>query len=105
MTPLTDGNGRYGALLLPGTDERAASRAHNWFAYVVIDGQQASNEFQFTTDPIYAVNPSYCDGLDPDGDESDRDEFLSKGCLLDPCRSSDAVQIKIINWQRQSFGR
>jgi hypothetical protein len=114
MTPLTDGNGRYGALLLSGTDERAAVRSHNWFAYVVINGQQASEEFRFTTDPIYAVNPPHCDGLDPDGgdpdptdddDENQRDEFLAKGCLLDPCRSPDAVQIKIINWQMQSFGR
>lgn len=96
----TDGNGRYGALLLPGSNETAAKRAHNWFAYVIENGQQASERFIFTTDPIFAENPSYCDGLDPDN-EDDKDEFEDKGCILDPCKSRDSVQIKIINWQER----
>ncbi len=107
FTARTDGNGRYSALLIPGADERSASRSHNWYAYVLDNGQQASEEFTFTTDPIYARNPDYCDGLDPDGDDDDDDdsnEFLDKGCLLDPCHSNDAVQIKIVNWQKKNFG-
>jgi hypothetical protein len=113
-TGASDGNGRYGALLLPGTDERGASRSHTWYAFILKDGQQASEQFTFTTDPIYAVNPPYCEGLDPfggdpnpndDDDEDTAQEFKDKGCILDPCRSRDAIQIKIINWQQQSFGR
>ncbi|MDX1521756.1 MAG: hypothetical protein R3264_09030 [Anaerolineae bacterium] len=111
FTTTTDGNGRYGALLLPGTDAVGAYRSHTWYAYVLQDGKQASDEFTFTTDPIYARNPSHCDGLDPDeekkdpdADDDDEDDFTKLGCLPDPCRSSDAIQIKIINWQAQSFG-
>ncbi len=111
-TQLTDGNGRYGSLLLPGTDERAASRPHTWWAYVLQDGQQASDQFFFTTDPIYANNPDYCDGLDPelvddpndDDDDSDAADFKDLGCILDPCKSRDSVQIKVINWQQRDFG-
>lgn len=99
----TDSNGRYGALLLPGSNRTAAKEAHTWFAYVVDKGQPASEEFKFSTDPIFAVNPSYCSGLDPDNPD-DADEFKDKGCLLDPCKSDDSVQIKIINWQLRVFG-
>jgi hypothetical protein len=63
---------------------------------VVEGGQRASEEFKFTSDPIYAQNKSYCKGLDKDEDE---EEFEEKGCIPDPCSSDDAVQIKIINWQ------
>jgi hypothetical protein len=67
---------------------------------VVENGQQASEQFTFTTDPIYAQNPSYCGGIDP---EEEEDEFIEKGCIIDPCRNDDAIQIKIINWQRRDF--
>ena len=107
-TQLSDGNGRYGALLLPGTDARGSTRPHTWYAYVVQNGQQASDQFTFTTDPLYAINPPHCEGLNPDGTTDDDDdgpgnEFLDRGCLLDPCKSNDSVQIKVINWQQQSF--
>ncbi len=104
FTARSDGNGRYSALLLPGSDKSGAKRSHNWYAYVTENGQQASDEFMFTSDPIFIQNPSHCRGLDPDSNDNDRDEFLKKGCLLDPCKSSDSVQIKIINWQKKSFG-
>jgi hypothetical protein len=92
----TDASGRYGALLLPGSNKNAAKQSHTWYAYVLQNGQQASDEFRFTTDPIFAENPDYCDDVDPDDEE---DEFQDKGCILDPCRSNDSIQIKIINWQ------
>lgn len=107
FTARTDGNGRYSALLLPGADKRIAARSHTWYAYVLEGGSQASEAFNFTTDPIFAQNPSYCTGLDPLGNDDDDDgtnTFLDKGCILDPCRSNDAIQIKIVNWQKRSFG-
>jgi hypothetical protein len=96
----TDANGRYSALLLPGSNKSQATKAHSWYALVTTNGQQASEEFKFTTDPVYAVNPSYCKGVDPD---EEADEFLKKGCILDPCKNQDAIQIKIINWQMRQF--
>ncbi|MBE7557373.1 MAG: hypothetical protein HS126_40565 [Anaerolineales bacterium] len=97
FTARTDGNGRYGALLLPGSNKVAATSSHNWFAYVVENGQRASEEFKFTTDPIYARNPKHCNDLDDD--EEDINDSDRKGCIPNPCSSSDAIQIKIINWQ------
>lgn len=88
----TDGNGRYTALLVRGTD-RGAYNSHNWFAYVTVSGQQASERFTFTTDPIKARNPSRCDDDDDD----------NVGCIPDPCSVTGAIQIKIINWQLREF--
>lgn len=99
----TDASGRYGALLLPGQNETAAKKPHSWYAFVLQSGQQASEQFTFSTDPIFAENPSYCRGLDPDNPD-DEDEFKDKGCIADPCKSSEAIQIKIINWQLRDFG-
>jgi hypothetical protein len=105
----TDGNGRYGALLIPGSNESAATKSHNWYAFIVENGQQASEEFKFTTDPIYADNPRYC-GVDPGDDDEDNDDDddnddasdeLQPGCTEDPCRVSGAVQVKVINWQER----
>lgn len=91
----TDGNGRYGALLIPGNSPGAYS-THNWYANVIVRGQQASDKFPFTTDPIFARNPSRCD-LNDDDDNNDA------GCTPNPCSSNNAIQIKIINWQLQVF--
>jgi hypothetical protein len=97
FTTRTDGNGRYGALLLPGSNKSATYSSHNWFAYIVENGQRASDEFKFTTDPIYAKNPKHCSDLSgPEADINDEDR---KGCIVNPCNSDDAIQIKIINWQ------
>lgn len=92
----TDRNGRYSALLLPGSNKNSASSPHDWFAYILKDGQRASEEFRFTTDPIFARNPAHCDD-DDDEDESD------VGCIADPCESSDSIQIKVINWQQREI--
>jgi hypothetical protein len=96
FTTRTDGNGRYGALLLPGSNKSATFSSHNWFAYIVENGQRASEEFKFTTDPIYAHNPNHCKDLDDPDKAEDKDR---KGCIPNPCLSDDAIQIKIINWQ------
>ncbi len=94
----TDNNGRYGALLIPGTNESSAKRSHNWYSYVLENGQPASETFQFTTDPIRANNPDYC--YDEEDDDTDNnDETLPAGCTLDPCQNSNSVQVKVVNWQ------
>ena len=102
----TDNNGRYGALLIPGSSKPASYHSHDWYAYVVENGQPASEQFKFTTDPIYADNPSYCgrDNNDDDdsSDNTSNDDKLEPGCSLDPCKVSSSIQIKVINWQRRT---
>jgi hypothetical protein len=107
----TDANGRYGALLVPGSNKTAAYQAHNWYAYVLQNGQPASERFQFATDPIFANNPSYCtedDDDDGNGNNNNSDPAdendLPAGCTLDPCRNSNSIQIKVINWQLREGG-
>lgn len=95
----TDNSGRYSALLLPGSNKSAVYSSHDWYAVVLENGQQASEVFRFTSDPIYARNPDYCD----DNDNEDEDEQQEKGCIEDPCKSSGSIQIKIINWQRRNL--
>ncbi|MEM7345280.1 MAG: hypothetical protein AAF485_13660 [Chloroflexota bacterium] len=85
----------FGQLLVPGIDYDAAVVKHDWYAYVVEGGIQASEVFMFTTDPIWARNSNACLAL-TQGSE----DFYEQGCILDPCLDSDATQIKLINWQR-----
>lgn len=98
----TDNNGRYAALLLPGSNTSAAIRPHNWYAYVVENGERASKEFRFTTDPIFADNPPHCDDDDSENNNNSNDNELGPGCTLDPCKSSSSIQIKTINWQKRA---
>ena len=98
FTTRTDGNGRFSALLLPGINKKEAMKSHNWYVLVEQNGQPASDEFKFTTDPIYAVNPKHC--ADPDLTDEERQQ---KGCILDPCKTDGSVQIKIVNWQMRQF--
>jgi len=108
----TDNNGRYGALLIPGSSKPAAYQSHNWYAYVVNNGQRSSEEFRFTTDPIFADNPNYCyRGDDNNGNgngngnsnsnsnSSSGNSNMPAGCTLDPCKNGNTIQIKVINWQ------
>ena len=97
----TDNNGRYGALLIPGASKPAAYRSHNWYSYIVESGQRASETFNFTTDPIFADNPDYCARDDDDNANSDNINANENkpGCIIDPCKNSNTIQIKVINWQ------
>jgi hypothetical protein len=104
----SDNNGRYGALLIPGVD-KASYRSHNWYAYVVDGGKRNSDEFRFTTDPIFADNPGYCYRNDNNNNNngnsngnSNSSDNLPAGCILDPCKNSNTIQIKIINWQQRT---
>lgn len=105
----SDNNGRYGALLIPGSSKPASYQSHDWYAYIVDSGQRASEEFRFTTDPIFADNPDYCyrDNDDDNDNNSNSDnssssDNLPAGCILDPCRNSNTIQIKVINWQARN---
>jgi hypothetical protein len=69
----TDPNGRYSALLIPGSNRPAASQSHNWYAYIEFNGNPLSEVFRFTTDPIYADNPGYCYD-DDDNDNNDNND-------------------------------
>ena len=104
----TDGNGRYGALLIPGSNETAARQSHNWYAFIVENGQQSSDQFTFTTDPIYADNPRYCSATgggnnnnNNNNNSSTNNNELPAGCTIDPCQVNGAVQVKVINWQER----
>lgn len=99
----TDNNGRYGALLIPGSSKPAAYQSHNWYAYVVESGRRASEEFRFTTDPIFANNPDYCyRNNDNSNNGNTNNNNLPAGCVIDPCKNSNTIQVKVINWQSRS---
>ena len=103
----TDNNGRYGALLIPGASKPASYQSHNWYAYILENGQRASETFRFTTDPIYANNPSHCDsdndnGNNNNGNGNSNSNSLPAGCILDPCKNTSTIQVKIINWQART---
>ena len=87
----TDFNGRYSGLLLSGSDRAAAQVSHNWYLYVLENGQPLSPVFEFTSNPIFAQNPKRC-GSTSDGKQP--------GCIMDPCRSAQAIQVKTVNWQK-----
>ncbi len=87
----------YGVTLIPGTQYSEAIQQHDWAVYVIKDDQIVSDEFRFTTDPIWADNPSYCSDLDDD-------ELSSKGCLENFCTNSNTLQVKVINWQCNEEG-
>ncbi len=84
----TDGNGRYGAVLIRGTSSEAY-RSHDWYAMVLYGGAEASDQFTFTTDALYATGKRCKKKEEP-------------GCNEDPCSNSDSIQIKVINWQYRS---
>ena len=87
----TDFNGRYSGLLLSGSDRAAVQVSHNWYLYVLENGQPLSPVFEFSSDPIFAKNPKRC-GSTSDGKQP--------GCIMDPCRSTRAIQVKTVNWQK-----
>lgn len=97
----TNTSGIYGVTLIPGTNRSAAKDPHNWFAYVVENGQRASEIFRFTTDPMWADNPEHCDDNDNDNDNVDDNDNEDEGCIADPCEDADAINVKIINWQKR----
>jgi hypothetical protein len=101
----TDNNGRYGALLVPGSSRPAAYQSHDWYAYIVQNGQRSSETFNFTTDPIYADNPDYCGRESNQNDNNSNNSnsnSLPAGCILDPCSNRSTIQIKVINWQART---
>jgi len=96
----TDNNGRYGALLIPGASKPASYQSHNWYAYILDSGRRASEEFRFTTDPIYANNPKHCTSGGNNNNNGNSNK-LGPGCVIDPCKVSTTIQVKVINWQKR----
>jgi hypothetical protein len=82
--------------LIPGTNKSASKKAHDWFAYLIEKGQKVSKAILFSTDPIFADNPSKCNNIDPDSTE-----FSKEGCIRNPCESADATNVKHVVWRPQ----
>jgi hypothetical protein len=88
----------YGVTLIPGSDRIGARAAHDWFAYLIENDLKISKAVLFTTDPLYALPEEECVDEDDDGDISDEE---LEGCILNPCTSEDAVNIKHIDFRPQ----
>jgi len=98
LTGPTEYSEIYGVTLIPGTDRAAVSKSHNWFAYLMLDGKKVSAAVLFTTDPILADNPSYCDNPTPvTGANTPTPGAV--GCIANPCESTDAVNVKHIDFK------
>jgi hypothetical protein len=100
LTPLvTEFKDAYTQLLISSADKSGSKKSHNWFAHMIIDGQKVSKSILFSTDPMYADNPSKCKDIDPEDDE-----FSREGCIVDPCSVEDSVNVKHVVWRPQELG-
>jgi hypothetical protein len=93
----------YGVTLVSGSSRAAAQKSHNWFAYLVRDGQKLSKANLFTTDPIWAIDSESCSIIEAEANETDDEDLaeLLKNCIPDPCTSLDATNVKHIDFQPQ----
>jgi hypothetical protein len=91
----------YGVTLVPGINRAAAQESHNWFAYLIKDGEKISSAVLFTTDPIWALDSESCSILQAAADADDDDDDPVLNCIEDPCQSSEATNIKHIDFQPQ----
>jgi len=98
LTDETEFSEIYGVTLIPGTNRSAAQRSHNWFAYLMRDGQKLSKAVLFTTDPIWALPSESCSQTDANDD----DDLTEDNCVPDPCTSADAANIKHIDFQPET---
>jgi hypothetical protein len=95
LTPLvTEFKDGYTQLLISSQDKSAARKSHNWFAHLIINNEKVSKSILFSTDPMYADNPSKCNDINPDSDE-----FSREGCIIDPCAVEDSVNVKHVVWR------
>jgi hypothetical protein len=102
VTERTEFHDNYGVTLIPGTDKRAAVKSHNWFAHLIYNGEKASKSFLFSTDPLYADPAERCD--DNENSSDTENDNGGEGCIVDPCTSEDAVNIKHLVWVPQQLG-
>ncbi len=99
QTPLvTEYKPAYTQLLISSQDKNGSRKAHNWFAHLIVNGQKVSKSVLFTTDPMYANNPSKCNDIDPDSEE-----FSREGCIVDPCTVDESVNVKHVVWRPQQL--
>ncbi|MCL4302718.1 MAG: excalibur calcium-binding domain-containing protein [Anaerolineae bacterium] len=106
LTGPTEFHEFYGVTLIPGTNKPAARRSHNWFAYLVQNGQKVSKALLFSTDPMYADPSESCsndnnsNGNDNNNNSNDNSSSNdnngndNNGCIPDPCTSQDATNVK-----------
>jgi hypothetical protein len=92
QTGATEFHEFYGVTLIPGTNKSAARESHNWFAYLLQNGEKVSKALLFSTDPMYADPDEVCE------DEDDED------CIPDPCTSEDATNVKHVVFRPQELG-
>jgi hypothetical protein len=98
LTGPTEFHEFYGVTLIPGTNKSASMKSHNWFAYLIQNGKKVSKALLFSTDPMFADNPSKCNDIDPEDDE-----FSEEGCIADPCTSEDATNVKHVVFRPQEL--
>lgn len=93
----------YGVTLIPGTDRASSVQSHNWFAYLVDNDQKVSDAILFTTDPIRALDSERCkdsgSGNGNGNSNTNSNSNNNAGCIPDPCTSTDAVNVKIVEFQ------
>lgn len=117
VTEKTEFHDNYGVTLIPGTDKRAAIKSHNWFAHLIYNGEKVSKSFLFSTDPMYADPSERCSDNSNSNDNSSSNSNDNssgndnssngndnEGCIEDPCKSGDAVNVKHLVWVPQQEG-
>jgi hypothetical protein len=99
QTGTTEFHEFYGVTLIPGTNKAASRKSHNWFAYLIQNGQKVSKALLFSTDPMYADPSESCSSDNNNGNTNDNtngntNSNDNNGCIPDPCTSEDATNVK-----------
>jgi hypothetical protein len=100
LTEATEFHEFYGVTLIPGTNKTAATESHNWFAYLMINGEKVSKAILFSTDPLFADPDERCETTDNAAAGDNQQE----GCIPDPCTSDEATNVKHVVFRPQEFG-
>lgn len=117
QTGLTEFHEFYGVTLIPGTNKSASMKSHNWFAYLIENGQKVSKALLFSTDPMYADPKESCSNNNNNSnsnsnsnsnDNSSNNNSSGNGndnnsCIPDPCTSEDATNIKHVVFRPQEL--
>jgi hypothetical protein len=113
LTEATEFHEFYGVTLIPGTNKAAAQESHNWFAYLLQNGQKVSKALLFSTDPMYADPDEACtttdntntndNGSTNANDNGSTNANDNNGCIPDPCTSEDATNVKHVVFRPEEF--
>jgi hypothetical protein len=102
----------YGVTLVPGTDKSASRKSHNWFAYLLQNGEKVSKALLFSTDPMYADPAESCSSSSNSNSNSNTNTTptpnsnsnTNSSCIPDPCTSEDATNVKHVVFRPQELG-